>query len=522
MTLSPDRPADVSGLLGRWAAERPDAEALRFAGVRRTWAELDERVRRLAAALRAEGVGPGDRVAVLDLNHPSCLELTLACARIGAANAVVNFRLAPPEIVYVLNDAGAALLLVGPELAQAAEGLREHTPTLRRLVRVGGPDDEYEAWLAAHEPEEGPAAVDPDACFVQLYTSGTTGFPKGVMLTHRAMLAHATNVAESFEVDHEAVVQVAMPLFHVGGTSYALLAIHSGARMVMLRVPDPAAVVEQLETERITHTFLVPALLAAVAAVPGVGVRDFSAIKVLSYGASPMPLPVMRACLPLFPGRMHQVYGMTEACGVVSALGAADHEDPAVAHRLVSAGTPIHGVEIEVRDPATGDPVPTGEPGEIWVRTAQLMAGYWRRPEATAAAITPDGWLRSGDGGHLDPDGYVYVTDRVKDMIVSGGENVYPAEIERVLAEYPGIADVAVIGVPDERWGEVPRAIVVAAAGTELDEAAVLAHCREHLASYKCPQAVDVVAELPRNPTGKILKKDLRAPFWAGRERRTV
>src|SRR4051794_37007703 len=235
MTLSPDRPADVSGLLGRWAAERPDAEALRFAGVRRTWAELDERVRRLAAALRAEGVGPGDRVAVLDLNHPSCLELTLACARIGAANAVVNFRLAPPEIVYVLNDAGAALLLVGPELAQAAEGLREHTPTLRRLVRGGGPDDEDEAWLAAPEPEEGPAAVDPDACFVQLYTSGTTGFPKGVMLTHRAMLAHATNVAESFEVDHEAVVQVAMPLFHVGGTSYALLAIHSGARMVMLR-----------------------------------------------------------------------------------------------------------------------------------------------------------------------------------------------------------------------------------------------------------------------------------------------
>ncbi|MCE3550279.1 long-chain-fatty-acid--CoA ligase [Pseudonocardia sp. RS11V-5] len=528
MTLSPDRPADVSGLLGRWAAERPDAEALRFQGVRRTWAELDERVRRLAAALRAAGVGAGDRVAVLDLNHPSCLELTLACARIGAANAVVNFRLAPPEIVHVLNDSGAVLLLVGPEFVQAAEALRGEAPALRRVVRASGDDgggDEYEAWLAAHEPETGPAEVDPDACFVQLYTSGTTGFPKGVMLTHRAMLAHSTNVAESFEVDHDAVVQVAMPLFHVGGTSYALLAIHFGARIVMLRVPDPAAVVEQLAGERITHTFLVPALLAAIAQVPGVGTRDLSAMKVLSYGASPMPLPVMRACLPLFPGRMHQVYGMTEACGVVTALSAADHEDPAVAHRLVSAGTPIHGVEIEVRDPATGEPVPTGEPGEIWVRTAQLMAGYWRQPEATAAAVTPDGWLRSGDGGHLDADGYVYVTDRVKDMIVSGGENVYPAEIERVLAEYPGIADVAVIGVPDDRWGEVPRAIVVATAdaeGARLDEAAVLAHCRAHLASYKCPKGVEVVAELPRNPTGKILKKDLRTPFWSGRERRTV
>ncbi|MFR9806723.1 long-chain-fatty-acid--CoA ligase [Pseudonocardia sp. RS010] len=525
MTLSPDRPADVSGLLGRRAAERPEAEALRFAGVRRTWSELDERVDRLAAALRAEGVGPGDRVAVLDLNHPSCLEMTLACARIGAANAVVNFRLAPPEIVYVLNDAGAVLLLVGPEFAQAAEALRDTVPTLRRLVRVGGEADEYEAWLAAHEPAAGPAEVDPDACFVQLYTSGTTGFPKGVMLTHRAMLTHSTNVAESFRVRPDAVVQVAMPLFHVGGTSYALVALHAGARMVMLRTPDPAVVVEQLESERITHTFLVPALLAAIAQVPGVAERDFSALEVLSYGASPMPLPVMRACLPLFPGRMHQVYGMTEACGVVTALGPADHEDPAVTHRLVSAGTPIHGVEIEVRDPATGAPVPTGQPGEIRVRTGQLMAGYWRQPEATAAAITSDGWLRSGDGGHLDADGYVYVTDRVKDMIVSGGENVYPAEIERVLAEYPGIADVAVIGVPDERWGEVPRAIVVPAqdaAGAALDEQAVLAHCREHLASYKCPAGVDVVSELPRNPTGKILKKELRAPFWAGRDRRTV
>lgn len=518
MTLSPERPvvSDIPGLLDRWAAERPEAEALRFGEVRRTWAELDERVRRLAAALRAEGIGRGDRVAVLDLNHPSCLEMTLACARIGAANAIVNFRLAPPEIVYVINDAGASLLLVGPEFAAAAAAIGDRIPSVRRTVGT----DEYEAWLAAHEPEPGPAEVDPADCFVQLYTSGTTGFPKGVLLTHHAMLVHSDNVGHSFDVDPTAVVQVAMPLFHVGGTSYALLAIAHGARIVMLRVPDPAAVVAQLEQERITHTFLVPALLAGVAQVPGVAERDLSAIRTLSYGASPMPLPVLRACLPLFPGRMHQVYGMTEACGVVSALGPADHEDPSVAHRLISAGTPIHGCEIEVRDPATGDPVPTGEPGEIWVRSAQLMAGYWKQPEASAAAVTPDGWLRSGDGGHLDADGYVYVTDRVKDMIVSGGENVYPAEIERVLAEYPGITDVAVIGVPDERWGEVPRAIVVAPDG--LDEAAVLAHCRAHLAAFKCPKGIDVVDELPRNPTGKILKKDLRAPFWAGHERRTV
>ncbi|GAA1875366.1 long-chain fatty acid--CoA ligase [Pseudonocardia ailaonensis] len=514
MTLS--AVTDIPALLARWVAERPDSEALRFGDSRCTWAQLDERVRRLASALRAEGIGRGDRVAVLDLNHPSCLEMTLACARIGAANAVVNFRLAPPEIVYVINDAEARLLLVGPEFEAAAAALADRIPGVARTVTAG----EYEAWLAAHEPEEGPAQTDPEDCFVQLYTSGTTGFPKGALLTHRAMLAHADNVAHSFEVDTSAVVQVAMPLFHVGGTSYALLAIAHGARMVMLRMPDPAAVVAQLEEEKITHTFLVPALMAGMTQVPGVAERDFSAIRTLSYGASPMPLPVMRACLPLFPGRMHQVYGMTEACGVVSALPPSDHDDPAVAHRLLSAGLPIHGVEIEVREPGTGEPVPTGGPGEIWVRTTQLMAGYWRQPDATAAAITADGWLRSGDGGHLDADGYVYVTDRIKDMIVSGGENVYPAEIERVLAEYPGIADVAVIGVPDERWGEVPRAIVVAPDG--VDEAAVLAHCREHLASFKCPKGIDVVAELPRNPTGKILKKDLRKPYWADRESRLV
>jgi acyl-CoA synthetase (AMP-forming)/AMP-acid ligase II len=219
---------------------------------------------------------------------------------------------------------------------------------------------------------------------------------------------------------------------------------------------------------------------------------------------------------------MQQVYGMTEQSGVVTVLGAQDHENPAVAHRLVSAGKAIVGVEIEVRDPGTGEPVAVGEPGEIWVRSEQVMGGYWGKPEATEAALTPDGWYRSGDGGHLDADGYVYVTDRIKDMIISGGENIYPAEIERVLAEHPAIADVAVIGVPDERWGEVPRAVVVLKAGAALDPHDLVAWCRERLAAYKVPKAADIVSELPRNPTGKILKRELRKPYWAGRDRQVV
>ena len=516
------QPTDFSAYLDRWATERPDATALTYGDRSWTWTELRRRVRQNAAAQRAAGLVPGDRIAVLDLNHPSCLELTLACAQVGTANAVVNFRLAPPEIVYVINDARARVLFVGPEFAGAVAQLRDTLPTVEQVVHVGGEDDQYEAWLAAHEPDADAHPASPDDCFVQLYTSGTTGFPKGAMLTHRALLAHSSNVAADFDLASDGRVQVAMPLFHVGGTSYALLAISAGARIYLMRMPDPAAALQMVARDRITHTFYVPALMAAMTQVPGVGEMDFSSLKALSYGASPMPLPVMRACLKLFPGIMHQVYGMTEQCGVVSSLGPEDHEDPQVAHRLISAGTPIHGVEIEIRDPATGERVPTGEPGEIWVRSDQLMGGYWGKPDATAAAVTEDGWLRSGDGGHMDADGYIYVTDRIKDMIISGGENIYPAEVERVLAEHPTVGDVAVIGVPDDRWGEVPKAVVVPAPDQAVDAEALLAYCREHLASFKCPKSVDVLDELPRNPTGKILKKDLRAPYWEGRDRTVV
>jgi acyl-CoA synthetase (AMP-forming)/AMP-acid ligase II len=515
-------PADFAAILAHWEARQPDAIAISFGESNRTWAELARRVRRAAAALRAAGLAPGDRIAVLDLNHPSCLELTLACAQIGAANAVVNFRLAPPEIAYVINDSKARLLFVGPEFTAAVEKLRAHLPAVERVLRIGGADDEYEPWLAAHEPDARVHPAVPGDCFVQLYTSGTTGFPKGSMLTHRGMLAHSRNVSASQNFAGESRVQVAMPLFHVGGTSYALMAISLGARVFVMRTPDPAAALAMIEAEKITHTFFVPALMAMINQVPGAADRDVSSLQALSYGASPMPLPVMRASLKLFPNVMQQVYGMTEQSGAVSVLGPADHGDPAVAHRLVSAGQAIAGVEIEIRDPATGEPVATGERGEVWVRSEQVMGGYWNQPDATAATITSDGWLRSGDGGYLDADRYLYITDRIKDMIISGGENIYPAEIERVLAEHPEIQDVAVIGVPDERWGEVPKAVVVAAPGTTIDTEQLLAWCRERMASFKCPKSVDVVTELPRNPTGKILKKELRKPYWQGRERQVV
>jgi acyl-CoA synthetase (AMP-forming)/AMP-acid ligase II len=512
----------VAAILAHWEARQPNAIALRFAGTDRTWAELAQRVRRNAVAQRAAGLVPGDRIAVLDLNHPSCLELTLACAQVGTANAVVNFRLAPAEIAYVINDAKARVLFVGPEFAGAVEALRPSLPTLERVIRVGGPEDEYEGWLAAHEPDATVYPADPGHCFLQLYTSGTTGFPKGAMLTHRGMLAHSRHLGASQSYRTSSRVQVAMPLFHVGGTSTALVALTVGARVVLMRTPDPVAALQMLESEKITHTFFVPALMAAMNQVPGAAARDYSSLEVLCYGASPMPLPVLRASLALFPGVMYQVYGMTEQSGAVSLLGPEDHANPAVAHRLVSAGKPITGVEIEIREPATGERLPPGAPGELGVRSEQTKGGDWGKPEATAAAITPDGWLRSGDGGTMDADGYIYITDRIKDLIISGGENIYPAEIERVLAEHPAIQDVAVIGVPDERWGEVPKAVVVARPGATIDPQEVVAWCRERIAAFKCPKTIDVVDALPRNPTGKILKKDLRKPYWEGRERQVV
>ncbi len=354
----PGKPDTIAAMLDRWAAERPDEEALRFSDQSCTWAQLADRVRRCATALRFAGVGIGDRVAVLDLNHPSCLEITLACSLIGAANAVVNFRLAPEEMIYVINDSDAKVLFAGSDFESAMDKMREHLPNVERFIVIGDQPDEYEQWLAEHAPDsdlddedlsqDGVYPGHLDDSFVQLYTSGTTGFPKGAMLSSRAMLAHSANLSHDVPIRPDDAVLVAMPLYHVGGTSYALLALYGGARIVMTRMPDPATLLDLLERERITHTFFVPALLAMMARVPGAAERDYSALRVLCYGASPMPMPVLRACMQTFPNVLYQVYGMTEACGVISSLGPAEHGDAANPHRLLSAGKPIPGCEIEI------------------------------------------------------------------------------------------------------------------------------------------------------------------------------
>jgi acyl-CoA synthetase (AMP-forming)/AMP-acid ligase II len=505
--------------LAHWAETKPDGEAMTYLDRTWTWSQWNDRVRRLAGALTERGIKRGDVIAFLDKNHPACLESTFAAASLGAANAIINFRLAADELDYVLNDSGAKVLIVGADLKPSVDKIRDKLPKVEQVIEVtpeGQDGDEYEAMLAAATPVNRSPDVEPDDVCIIMYSSGTTGRPKGVALTQANLIAHTVNGQEGFEFDDGDKNMVAMPLFHVGGTSYAQLGIHNGIPSVMTRDVDGGALAGAI-LQGANRTFLVPAVLAKVLESGEDAVKLFSALKTYSYGASPMPLPLLRAALKAWPNTdFIQAYGLTELCGVISHLMPEDHRSDNV-ERLSSAGTLVPNAEVKVVDPDSLDEVPAGAQGELWFRSKQLMKGYHNKPDATAEAITEDGWFRTGDIGRVDKDGYIFVEDRLKDMIISGGENIYSIEVERVLAEHPAIAEVAVIGVPDEKWGESVKAVV--ALEGEASEAEIIAFARERLAAYKCPKTVDVMDALPRNPTGKILKKDLRKPHWesAGR-----
>ncbi|MGQ0465274.1 MAG: long-chain-fatty-acid--CoA ligase [Sporichthyaceae bacterium] len=506
--------------LVHWASEWPDVPALTFAGTTRTWSEWHATLQQLAGGLAARGIGRGSVVATYDKNHPACLDLTLAASSIGAAHAIANWRLSAEEVAYVLGDSGAEIVFVGAEFMPIFEQIRDKLTAVREVVVVGSSEeyaDAYEPLLAAATPVPLSGAEPGDTALI-MYTSGTTGFPKGAMLTHANLNAHADGLWDVFQTGHADRNLVAMPLFHVGGSCYALMSIHVGTPFTLTREATPDHLFPNLASA--THAFFVPAIYGAVLQAGEQAIKALSHMQVLSYGAAPMPVPLLKASLAAWPNtRFVQVYGMTELSGAVTSLTDTAHRDEAHPERLGSAGTVLPGSEVQVVDPATLEPVPAGESGEVWVRGLTVMAGYLGRPEATAETIRSDGWLRTGDVGHLDDDGFLFISDRVKDMIITGGENVYCPEVERVLAEYPGVFECAVIGVPSDQWGEEVKAFVVANPGTELDPAAVIAYSRERLAHFKAPKSVEVIEALPRNGTGKILKTTLRKPYWEGRDR---
>jgi acyl-CoA synthetase (AMP-forming)/AMP-acid ligase II len=339
------------------------------------------------------------------------------------------------------------------------------------------------------------------------------------MLSHRNIVAHTQNAGPVAPMGPGDRSLVAMPLFHVGGTCYALFGIHAGVPSTFTREPDPASLLAAFAAG-VTHAFVVPAVVAALLAAGERAIEVLSGLKYLLYGAAPMPLPMLRQALATWPGlNFIQVYGQTELAGVISALSPQAHRDAARPDRLTSAGTLLAGAQVRVVDPATGQDVAAGQPGEFWFRSAQRMIGYLNKPEDTAQAITADGWLRSGDIGHADDAGFLFISDRIKDMIITGGENVYSPEVEQVMAEHPAVAEVAVIGIPDDHWGEAVMAMVVLRPGHQVTGEEIIGFTRERLAHYKCPRTVEIIDALPRNPSGKVLKRNLRAPYWAGRDR---
>jgi acyl-CoA synthetase (AMP-forming)/AMP-acid ligase II len=507
--------------LDHWARVRPDAPAITFGEQAFTWARWRQRISRLAGALRACGVGSGGRVATLDLNHLATVEVTLAASSLGAATVVGNFRWSPDQVRYVLADSRPAVLFYGAQFAdvvKAADAVQAADAQVPRLVAVGGDDDGYEPFLAAGQPGEGTRADPEDVCLI-LYTSGTTGRPKGAQLTHRNIIAHSEAANSAIRLRTGDVSLAAMPLFHVGGSCYVQVGIHAGAHTVLLREPSPAALFGAI-AQGATHAFLVPTVIHGVLAAGDQAIAVFAGLKLIAYGASPMPLPLLQQALSAWPQtRFLQVYGMTELSGAVTVLAPEAHRDADHPERLASAGLPLPGVEARVADPVTLDDVETGAAGEVWIRTVQAMRGYLNQAEATAQLAVADGWLRTGDIGRLDDAGFLYILDRLRDVIITGGENVYGPEVENVLNACPGVGEGVIIGVPDERWGEAVKAVVLPAPGAALTADDVIAFCRDRLAHYQCPGSVDFVTDLPRNATGKVLKRALREPYWTGRER---
>ncbi|GAA3542199.1 long-chain-fatty-acid--CoA ligase [Aeromicrobium flavum] len=493
----------------------PDETGWIYEGREWTWSQAWESVRRTAGALTADGIGHGDHIAVVDKNNPAILQLVLGASLVGAATAIVNWRLAGDELDFTINDSGAKILFVGHELLEQVDVIRDRLTTVEKIVVMGGESDEFEAWQAAGEPLDQSEQVSADDPVVIMYSSGTTGRPKGVLLTQRNLVAHTANADAGIEYGEGAKMLIAMPMFHVGGTSYAMFGIKNRVPGHIIREVEPSALAGAMMSG-VTHAFLVPAVVAMLLQAGDEAMKLFSGLRGFSYGAAPMPQTILRGAQKHWPQtRFYQVYGLTEFCGVVTMLHDAEHRDLEHPERLLSAGRTIPGVEARVVDPATLQDVPAGQAGELWFRTEQATPGYHDRPEATAEIRAGDGWMRTGDIGRIDEDGYVYVEDRIKDMIITGGENVYSPEVERVLSEHPDLLEVAIIGVPDPTWGESVKAVVALRPGAEATEAEIIDWAREHMTHYKVPRTIDVVEMLPRNPSGKILKRDLRKPYWA-------
>ena len=503
--------SSFADILRQLAISRGSSPALTFEDQTWSFAQLHERSSRTANALKAAGVGLGDRMALLTKNCAECFELMYACNKIGAIFTGLNWRLAPTEIQAIVQDAQPKVIIVSAaEEALLTDACRKLS-CIKRIVVLG---EDFDGWRKAAADSDPGHSGAPDEVALLLYTSGTTGLPKGVMLTNQSMSFTPRLAAESWGMDADSVNLVAMPMFHIGGCGYGSSTMTVGGHTILLREVNPARIIEVIAKHKVTHTFLVPTVVQAVLEVPHVKEADLSSMQLLMYGAAPMGDVLLRRAIDVLGCQFMQAYGMTETAGTVVVLPPEDHEPQGPRAALLSSvGRVLPWVDMRVVDPQTKSDMPTGQVGEIWLRSAMVMQGYWNKPQDTAETLLEDGWLRTGDAAYLDADGYIYLFDRFKDLIISGGENIYPAEIENILNGHPAILEVAVIGMPHPRWGESPRAVVVLRQDMQATEQALISYTRGHLAHYKCPTSVVFTTQLPRNASGKLLKRELRRVY---------
>jgi acyl-CoA synthetase (AMP-forming)/AMP-acid ligase II len=501
------------------AAVRPQAHALEYRDRVTTYADLDRSTSRVANGLLALDPAPQTRIAVLGKNSDRFFELTFGIFKVNKVLCALNWRLVARELAEVLQDCEATTLFVEREYAPLVPELKQRAPRLQHIFLLdddGAADNAYVSWRDRYPDVDPQVPVTLDDVCWQLYTSGTTGHPKGVQITHGSMM-HMREMDASVGTDWafpgpRARTLIAMPNFHLAGTGWALMFLHQGATCVIQPQVDVKQLLKAISEQRITHFFTVPAVMQMMVDDPACKDADFSTLEVVYYGASPIAPTLLRRVMQTFKASFVQIYGMSETNGYVTCLAPEDH-DPDRPELLKSCGKPYPRVEIKVMD-SQGRELPTGTVGEICVRTPCLMKGYWKLPELDAQCKHGE-FYRTGDAGYRDEHGYYFLVDRVKDMIVSGAENIYPIEVERALLEHPDVADVAVIGVPDPRWGEAVKAVVVRRNPSVTAEE-LLAFARERIAGYKVPKSVDFVDSLPRTPAGKVLKRQLREPYWRG------
>jgi acyl-CoA synthetase (AMP-forming)/AMP-acid ligase II len=515
-------------LLRTHSALRPEAPAYEAGEEILTFAQMERLTNRIANALSSAGIGRDHRIACLTKHHTRCLLLILAACKVGAVCVPMNWRLSEAEIQYVLTHSEARLLMAD---AAFMSKVKSAGPSImRHLLQIVCTEKQLDGMMslrdlyAAQGEQLETVSTTADGAALQLYSSGTTGTPKGVVLTHAGLVSAAHVVSRQMRFDEHSVLSNLLPTFHISGILMLLVSLYSGGKSCTYCEFDPARFIATIGRDTITHAVLVPAMILFVLQSPAASSGDYRTLKLITYGGAPISQPVLEQAMETFGCDFLQIYGLTEVCGSVTVLTPEDHvRARSETDLLRSAGRAAESARIRIVDTATLAEMPEAEPGEIWVESVRNLKEYWRDPAATALVFPAGrnqsgGWLRTGDVGFLQ-QGFVYIKDRLKDMIISGGENIYPAEIENVLASHPCVADCAVIGVPDTSWGESVKACLVLKPGSTATAREIIDWMRERIAHYKCPKSIDFMESLPRNPGGKILKRMLRDPYWKGQGR---